>query len=252
MKNVLIFIIFIILSLATLSCSKGKTLLMGTCAIYPPFTHISDNNEHIGFDVELATIIAKNYGKKLEITNMSFSDLIPAVENATIDMAMSSMTITEERGKIIDFSNSYFEVSQAIIVRKDNLASFEHITTKEELGREKTLGAERGSTCSGYAKEIADGREVFEDSFEIVLEKLMNGEIDAAIMDGIISKTYISKYDDLILFKNITFEPENYGIAIRKGNSKLMNSINKTIYDLLVSGKYQVLVDEHVTSSLKK
>ncbi len=245
MKKILI----VLLSVLVLSCSKDEKdeyLVVGTCAIFPPFTYMW-GNEHVGFDIEIAKIIAQDYGKELKMVNMNFSELIPSVEKGNIDMAISSMTITTARAQIIDFSESYYQASQSVIVRVEDLESYKNITTKEELGANKTLAAERDSTGAAAAKNISQGKPVLEDTFEIVVMDLLNKNIDAVIMDEVISKATASQYEELTTL-NIEFEPEYYGIAIKKGNHALINSVNQTLNGLVASGDHRRLEENYVNS----
>ncbi len=239
----------LLLSIFIFSCGgkKNDTLVLGTCAIFAPFTYM-ENGQHVGFDIEVAKVIAANYGKKLEIVNMNFDQLIPAVQNGDIDMAMSSMTITHARGRIIDFSNPYYEASQGVLVRTEDLDSYANITTKEQLGREKMLAAERDSTGAAAAKAIAGANPVFEDSYDLVVAELVNGKIDAVIMDKIISMGSATSHQTLSVVPAIRFDPEYYGIAVKKGNRDLMASINQTINELVVSGDYHRLEQTHVNA----
>ncbi len=242
-------IAIMLLSIFMLSCSSNKEdnyLVVGTCAIFPPFTYMW-GQEHVGFDIEIAKIIALNAGKELKIINMNFNQLIPAVEKGEIDMAMSSMTITVARSQIVDFSTAYYEASQGVIIRTEDLDSYKDITTKELLGANKTLAAERDSTGAAAAKSVSQGKPVLEDTFEMVVMELVNNNVDAVVMDGIISRATASEYDELTTL-NIKFDPEYYGIAVRKGNSELLNIINKTINELVLNGDHHRLEANYVNA----
>ncbi len=240
--------ILLLLSVFVFACGEKEsdTLILGTSNIFPPFTYSTATESNVGFDIEVAKIIARDYGKKLQIVNMEFSQLIPALQKGEIDMAMSSMTITTARGQLVDFSTPYYEASQAVLIQKEHLDEFQSIATKEELGQTKNLAAERDSTGAAAAFAIAGGRYVHEDTFEMVVAELLNRKVDAVIMDKIISMATATQHDVLTIVPTIRFDPEHYGIAVKKGNHKLLASINKTINELVVSGNYKRLEEEYV------
>lgn len=94
-----------------------KTVKLGTNAAFPPFEYVEGKNI-VGFDISMGQKIAENYNQKLEIVDMAFDSLIPALQSGTIDFIAAGMSVTEERKKNVDFSDTYFESEQVIIVRK--------------------------------------------------------------------------------------------------------------------------------------
>ncbi len=243
-------ILLLLISIFALSCSDKKesdVLIMGTNPTFPPFEYTGGTrgDEVVGFDVEFAKIIAQNYGKKLVVESMDFDGLIPALQSGKIDMAISGMTITEERRKNVDFSDQYYEASQVVLIRKDD-ESFANIKTKEELGAQKSLGAQFGTTGSELAGEISQN--VVElKSCELVVMELMNKKVDAVIIDKEPAKAFMSKNENLVILP-INFDAEYYGIAVKKGNEKLLSVINDTINELVASGEYKRLVEEHINA----
>ncbi len=239
-------IILLLLSIFILSCSKKEEFLVfGTNDMFPPFAHMVQD-EIIGFDVELAKEIAKELGVQLKIINMSFDELIPAVASRDIDMAICSITITDKRQEIVDFSNPYYEASQVAIIRKEDIGLFENIHTKEELGESKSLSAQVGTTGALMANQIAAGKPVLElDTWGQALIEVSSKKVDAAIIDMESAKAFTYKYSNLIPL-DIEFPTESYGVAINKGNSKLLNSVNSTIANLIESGRYDELVKSHI------
>lgn len=98
-----------------------EEIVMGTNAEFEPFEYHNDANEVVGFDIEVAYEIADAAGKKLKIEDMNFDSLIPALQSGKVDFVIAGMTVTEERLQNVDFSDSYFNASQVIIVREDSL-----------------------------------------------------------------------------------------------------------------------------------
>ena len=101
--------------------TASEELVMGTNAEFEPFEFHNDANEVVGFDIEVAYEIADNAGKKLKIEDMNFDSLIPALQSGKVDLVIAGMSVTEERLQNVDFSESYFNASQVIIVREESL-----------------------------------------------------------------------------------------------------------------------------------
>ena len=98
--------------------SSGNSIVkLGTNAAFPPFEYVEGKNI-VGFDITMGQKIAKNAGMKLEVVDMAFDSLIPALQSGTIDFIAAGMSVNEERKKNVDFSETYFESEQVIIVRK--------------------------------------------------------------------------------------------------------------------------------------
>ncbi len=244
--------VILMLSMLIFGCGEKKDdnfLTMGTNATFPPFEYIggTSGNEVMGFDIELAKIIASKLGRELRIEDIDFDALIPALQSGKIDIVLSGMTITEERRQNVDFSNSYYEASQVVLIRSDD-TTFENIKTKEQLGSNKILAAQFGTTGSIIANEIATKDIVAElKSCELVVMELLNGKVDAVIIDKEPAKAFVSRHDNLTVLP-INFDAEHYGIAVAKGNEKLVSDINGILNELLVSGEYNRLVENHINS----
>ena len=122
MRNILLKVVLSICLAAVLSCGKedSDVLYVGTNAEYPPFEYLDENGNVAGFDIDLMNEIAKIIGKKIEIKDMTFDGLIPALEANTIDIIIAGMTVNESKKKIMNFSIPYYEVRQNIIVLDNN------------------------------------------------------------------------------------------------------------------------------------
>ncbi|MBO6219783.1 MAG: basic amino acid ABC transporter substrate-binding protein [Treponema sp.] len=234
-------ILFAIVSLATLffaSCSKNdKVVKMGTNAAFPPFEY-TEGNEIVGFDVTVGNLIARDYGKELKIVDMSFDGLIAALQAGSIDFIAAGMTATEERRKNVDFSEAYYSSKQVIIVRNDDPSV---LTVKDLVG--KSIGVQSGTTGEIYATEEVEKSSVksFKTGIDASLA-LKNGAIDTIILDELPAKEIVLRNPELKIVDDDFFTDE-YAIAVKKGNTELLNSINKTIQTMKENGSYQKLLD---------
>ncbi len=254
MKNVFILLL---LSIFIFSCTKKEEendgfLILGTAPIFPPFSYRSnpytENDENItGFDIGLATEIANRRGKKLKIKTMYFDELIPALQNGDVDIVMSAMSITEERKELVDFSITYYEASQVVVIRNDD-KTFDNIRTKEALGENKKLASLLGSTGSVTANKIAKNNIVSElKTWELAIEELLNENVDAIIVDKAPAKIFVTEHPNkLISLSSIEFDTEYYSVAVAKTNRELLASVNDTISKLVNSGDYINMVEKYI------
>lgn len=243
MKNILKILLLVSL-LVVLSCSKKEekdVLYVGTNAEYPPFEYLDENGNVVGFDIELINEISKIIGKKIEIKDMTFDGLIPALEAKTIDILIAGITATESRKKVINFSKPYFESQQAIIVKEDNNT----ITNFDSLNNTYTVGV-----VLGYVGDVAlteskkvDKIERFNRTADTVVA-LQNGKIDAAIMDYPIAVGYIKNNEGLKAIKT-DLSIQELCIGFRKEDTKLLEDVNKALDTLKENGKYDELVKKY-------
>ena len=242
MKNILKVILLISL-LAVMSCGKEESdvLYVGTNAEYPPFEYLDENGNVVGFDIDLMNEISKIIGKKIEIKDMTFDGLIPALEAKTIDILIAGITATDSRKKVINFSNPYFESQQAIIVKEDNNI----ITNFDSLNNTYTVGV-----VLGYVGDVAlteskkvDKIERFNRTADTIVA-LQNGKIDAAIMDYPIAVGYIKNNDGLKAIKT-DLSIQELCIGFRKEDTKLLEDVNKALATLKENGKYDELVKKY-------
>ncbi|MBN2616711.1 MAG: basic amino acid ABC transporter substrate-binding protein [Spirochaetales bacterium] len=238
-------IIFILFTITLfVSCSKSDNsnkIVMGTNAAFPPFEYIGGNNgdDVIGFDVEIAKEIAKDLGKKLEIADMEFDTLLTALNAKKVDFVIAGMTINEKRKESVNFSDPYYEATQAVIVKADSLL----ITNKNDI-KDKKIAVQLGTTGNSVAEDFTTNVTAFQTGFEAILE-LKNGKVDAVIIDEQPAIAFLKKNPDLKIIE-MNFDPEFYGIAATKDNIELIKSINKTLERLKSDGTYDRLMSEYM------
>ena len=170
---------------------KG-VLRVGSETTFPPFEYTDDQNNVIGFDVDLSQEIAKRLGLKMEFVSMGFDALIPAVNSGSIDMIAAGMNPTPEREKAADFSDIYFnEGGFTAIVRKDNT----DIKGIDDL-KGKVVGAQVGSIPADMAKALPASQVKEIDSNSQIFMELKAGTIDGAIIDNAVAMFYLKQGAD--------------------------------------------------------
>lgn len=213
-------------------CGQKATLKVGTEATFAPFEFTNDKNEIIGFDIDLAKEIAKKLNRDLEIVNMDFDGLIPALQANQIDLAVAGMTVNPERRKTVNFSTPYYDASQVIVVQKNNTS----VTSRQDL-EGKVIAVQLGTTGGDAAAEVANAKiKRFGKVNEAFLE-LDNGRADAVIIDAPVAKNYMQRFTNLKISSE-PFTEEQYAIAIKKENTELLEKVNQAISEIVDSGKY--------------
>lgn len=237
-------IIMTVIALAALfsfSCSKSNDVIkMGTNAAFPPFEYTL-GTEVVGFDVTVSQLISRDYGKKLKVVDMNFDGLIAALQSGSIDFIAAGMTATEERRKNVDFSEPYYLSKQTIIVK----ATDKTVASVNDL-KGKVVGVQAGTTGELFATEEIEGLNVksFKTGIDAALA-LKNGAIEAIIIDELPAQEIVRRNVELKLVDD-DFYTDEYAIAVKKGNTELLNSINKTIEKIKADGTYQKLIDAYM------
>lgn len=217
--------------------SKNEKIVVGTNATFVPFEFKDDKTgDYTGFDIELIRAIGKRLNKNVELKNVSFDALIPALNTHDIDVAASGMTITKARSEKVLFSSPYYENALAIVYKGAT-----DINSLDDL-KGKKVAAQLGTTGADLAHKI-DGTIVkeFDHSNEALLE-LQNGGVDATVIDLPVAQYYSTKHPD----QNIKFlaypnTKEYLGLAINKDNKALQEQINKAIADMKADGEFNTL-----------
>lgn len=218
---------------------EGGKLIMATNAEFPPYEYREGENI-VGIDVEIATAIAESMGKELSIEDINFDAIIPAVTSGKADMGVAGMTVTEDRLKNVDFSDTYCKASQVIIVRKDD----ETVKTPDDLNN-KTIGVQLGTTGDIYAGDIEGATvERYNKGFEAILS-LKQNKVDAVVIDDQVAKSLTEANEDVMVIDE-PFTEEEYAIAVKKGNTELLEQINKAIEELKDSGKLDEIIGKYI------
>lgn len=217
----------------------GKELVMGCSAEYPPFEFRS-NGELVGFDVDLAKLIAKKLGYKLEIKDMKFDGLIGALNSGVVDFIMSGMTVTPEREKRVDFSQMYYDPKFAVVYNK---ASGEEIDIPDQM-KGKKMGAQIGSTMEMFIKEkIAKLGKIHYKGMARnpeLIQELKVGRLDGIVMEESQAVEFVKANKELGYTVWEESTGEGYAIAFPKG-SALKEKFGAVLEELRASGELEAL-----------
>lgn len=230
-----ILVITLILSACSGTSKEGK-IRIATDATWPPFEYVNEQTKEIeGFDIDVMKAIAEKENLDIEFINVGFDPLLAGMAQGTYDAAISSITITEERKKDMLFSDPYFEAGQIVVVRKENNT----ITGKDTL--QGNVGAQIGTTGSFEVEKIKTATLKTYDDIGLAFQDLMNGQIEAVVCDNPVALGYVGKYSDKIKTVGGIFTEENYGIAVAKGKTELLEKINRGIKAIKEEGLIEEL-----------
>ncbi len=221
--------------------AAGGSLVMATNAEFPPYEY-HDGDQIVGIDVEIAQAIAAEMGMELEIEDIAFDSVIPAVTSGKADFGAAGMTVTPERQQNVDFSKTYATAAQVIIVKNDSA-----IAGPADL-EGKTIGVQLGTTGDLFVsdEENVAGATVerYNKGFEAI-QALNQNKVDAVVIDGEPAKVFVSQNDGIkILDEALT--SEEYAICVKKGNTDLLDNINTAITNLEESGKLEEIILKYI------
>ena len=224
------------------SGTAGGVLVMATNAEFPPYEY-HDGGEIVCIDVEVAGAIAEKMGLTLEIEDIAFDSIIPELQSGKADIGAAGMTVSEDRLKNVDFSDTYTTASQVIIVKEDS-----DIAGPDDLAG-KIIGVQLGTTGDIYASDYeAEGSTIerYNKGFEAV-QAMIQGKIDAVVIDVEPAKVFVSQNEGIkILDEALTVE--EYAIAVKKGNTELLDQINGALAELKASGELQAIIDKYISA----
>ena len=234
MKKLLsVLLLTAMMSVMLCACGGSKGIKFGTNAEFPPFEYVTAVGvigEYDGIDMAIAKEIGVQSGMDISIENMEFDSLLIALENGQIDAVISGMTITEERAKSVDFSIPYYTATQVMIVDQNS-----DIKTAADMA-DKRIVVIQGYTGENCVQELGYDYEAFKKGTEAILE-LNNGKCDVVVIDSATAQKYVKDNPNLKIVEDPSaFEAEEYGIAVKKGNTELLNKINSAIEKMLADG----------------
>ena len=229
---------------------EGK-LIMSTNAQFPPYEMVADGEGFNGtgfegIDVEIASAIAEKLGLELQIDDMEFTSALLAVQNNTADVMLAGLTYNEERDEVVDFTTSYATGVQVVIVKEGS------DETMDNLG-EKMIGTQAGTTGYIYASDTPENGGYGEDHVQAydngatAVQALVNGQIDAVIIDQAPAEEFVANNDGLTILPGNWVE-EEYCAAVDEGNEALLNAIDTALQELLEDGTVQEILDKYISA----
>lgn len=231
-----------------LTVEKGK-LHMSTNAEFPPYEMVKGDGGFEGIDVEVAGLIAEKLGLELVVDDMGFTAALEAVQNGRSDIAMAGITVNEDRLANMDFTDSYATGVQVVIIKADSPA----VQSIDDLASAALIGTQEGTTgyiyCSYPPEEGGYGEDhvVAYETGAVAVQALLAGQVDCVVIDNQPAQEYVKANPGLEIL-DTEFAVEDYAIAVKKGNSQLLDEVNKALSELIADGSVQKVVDRYITA----
>ena len=219
-------------------------IIVGMEVKFFPFEYANEKGEPMGFDVDIARLAATELGVELEIKDMEFSGLIPALQGGKIDMIISGMTRTLTRSKAVTFTQPYFETGLCVLLSKKRAENVQDV--KELNASDRIIAVKLGTTGDLITGKLFPNAQVNRYKEETAcVREVVTGRADAFIYDQLsISKHHKENSDSTrAILKPFTYEP--FAIAIRKGDSDFLGWLNLYLETIKSDGRYKELYEKH-------
>lgn len=258
-RKIGLIMLFLLLAVAVVACGSKKekeadtgskeadiegdadTIIVGTEAGFAPYEYM-EGNEIVGVDIDIANAIAEHLGKELVIKNMDFDGALMAVQNGKVDFVAAAVSVDEERAKVMDFSIDYIDSTEVVVVNKEAPA----VADIDDLDG-KIIGVQQGNIADFWVEENTDAKEIKRyTKFAQAAEDLKNGKIDCIVMDEFPAQEMVAANPELTILDGVLFE-DKYAIAVDKGNTELLDEINKVIKQLKDDGKIDEFFAKHTS-----
>lgn len=267
MKRIL-SILAVIAIAATVLCFAGcgekaedTVLDMATNAAFPPYEFKADDGSFAGIDVEIAGKIAEKLGMELKIHDVEFGSIVGGVQSGKYDMGMAGMTVTDERLESVNFTDSYANGVQSVIVPADSAyTSFEEFYTGYDADGNPagvkegiTIGVQQDTTGDIYCSDtptkwgFGEANVVRYKDGPTAVQALKDGKVTAVIIDNEPAKSFVASNDGLKILDG-AYTEEDYAICIAKDNDELMTKVNGALKELIADGTVAGIIEKYIPS----
>ena len=225
---------------------SGK-LVIGTCADYPPYEwHLikDGKDEIIGFDIDIAQAIADELGVELEIKDMDFDGLIPALSTGKIDMIIAGMNPTDERKQSVDFTDIYYTQKDALVIKSEDA---ENIQSENDL-KKASLATQKATIQETYLLEnFPDAALQSVPKWNTAILYLVTGKADAVLMVETVARRYVEENEGLeIADFDVSSTPNKSAIAVAKDNKDFLDAVNDILDEMKESGQIEELMRTNI------
>ncbi len=239
LRKHLLLLLSILFFLSTPVLAAEK-LINGIDANFPPFAFIDKTGTPSGFDVEAMNWIAKDMGVEVVHEPIEWDGIITSLVTKKIDIIASGMSITADRAKQVSFTTPYWIIKQVMVTKKGSSLSINDILTGKKI-----LGVQQGTSEAKWLKEQAKAKGFnyqlrYYNSSPLAIEDILNGRLDAAAMDDAPAHDAAGKKDVQIL-GTFGMDEEEFGYAVRKGDTELLAKVNASLKKLMASPKWEEL-----------
>lgn len=225
---------------ASAPAPAAKVYVVGTDAAYAPFESQNEKGEIVGFDIDVVKAVAQKAGMEVKFVNTPWEGIFNTLAQGDRDFLVSAITITDERKQTMDFSSPYFDAQQLMAVKKDSkIAKFDDL-------KKLKVGVQNGTTGDEVVTKLQGKDSTNIKRFEstpLALKELEAGGVDAVVADNGVVVHYVAN-NPASNFKTLadsSFAAEQYGLAVKKGNTELLAKLNKGLADIKSDGTYNTI-----------
>ena len=248
MKKFLALVMAVLMTVAAFAgcgAKKGNTIVdgkltMGTNATFPPYEFTDDSGKIVGIDAEIAAAVAEKLDLELVIKDMEFDSLLTAVQGNSIDIVFAGLTVTDERKEAVDFSMTYAQGVQVVIVPEDS-----KIKDIDGLKKAK-IGVQAGTTGDIYCTDEygQENRKQIQNG-ALAVAALANKQIDCVVIDNEPAKAFVAANKGLKILET-EYAVEDYAAAISKSNPELKEAVNKAMQELKDDGTIDKIIGKYI------
>lgn len=223
---------------------EGRTLTVGSDTTYPPFETVDQQGNIVGFDVDVVNAICERVNCVVEFKTTAWDGIFPALAGGEFDMVASGVSITPERDQIVDFTDPYLAVTEAIAVRVED----EGLTLADFTEGDLILGAQTGTTNAATAESLV-GRERLRlyDNFNTAVQALLNGDVDGVEIDGTSANAFVEQYaGELTVSIDDVESGTELGLVVQEGDA-LVDALNAGLAEIKADGTLDALVEKWLT-----
>jgi len=239
-KRILTALLLVAVLFGFAACAKKTSkIVIATDATWPPMEMVDESKNIVGFDIDLMNAAAKAGGFEVEFKNTAWDGIFAGLEGGKYDAVMSSVTITDERKQTMDFSVPYINAGQILVVKTE----VSGVATLADLAG-KTVAAQIGTTGAFEIDKVTDLMKKEYDEIGLAFADLANGRLDAVVCDTPVAAQYALQNDEYKGKLKIVGEPftdEYYGVAVKKGNKKVLDTLNKGLQKVLDEGQNKAI-----------
>ena len=226
-------------SSAAAESKDDNTLVMATNAAFPPYEYY-EGDKIVGIDADIAQAIADKLGMELKIDDMDFNSIITAVQTGKADVALAGMTVSEDRLKNVNFTDSYATGVQVIIVKEDSA-----IAGPDDLEGKK-IGVQEGTTGHTYCSDdYGEDNVIAYTTGANAIEALKTGKVDCVVIDNEPAKEFVAANTGLKIL-DTEYRTEDYAIAVGKDNDELLDKVDKALNELKEDGTVQQIINKYI------
>ncbi len=247
LKKLVLFAVIAAMAFTFVACSSSdNTLEMATNAAFPPYEY-KDGEGFAGIDIEIAQAIADKLGMELKINDVEFGSIVGGVATGKYDMGIAGMTVTEDRLKNVNFSDSYATGIQVVIVKEGSaITNIDDIAT---LGAQ--IGVQQDTTGHIYASDTPENGGFGKDKVTAyktgadAVQALLTDKVQCVIIDNEPAKAFVEKNEGLKIL-DTEYVEEQYAIAIAKDNEELLEKVNGVLAEMKEDGSLQKIIDKYI------